>query len=263
MNANLDRRQFSQQLVAAAIATFGIAAASAAAPPQDVMVDFDAVYIPPLFLTGSAPKSADGPARARAAMARLQSRWTVLRPRLQATWPADAAWRRTLASVQVQLDNSARQAAAGEWAQAHESMEHVRIAMMQARVARGMDYALDRFTTFHETMEHLVLAGTRWDAATLSATQRSELEHLFAEARARWHSVERLNLDPRTLALSPAREAQCRKAMADESAALGALSQALRGGDNAALLNAAAAIKAPFIRAYTAFGWADGESPRA
>ncbi len=262
MTPTLDRRQFSQQLVVLAMAALGTVPALAAAPSQDAMIDFDAVYIPPLFLTGSAPKSAEGPMRAKAALARLQSRWPLLRARLEAAWPGDGGWRRTLDTVQGHIDSSTRYAAAGDWTHAHESLEQVRLSLMKARAARGMNYALDRFTAFHETMEQVVVAGSNWDAARLSPTQRSELERLYARARARWRAVETLNLDSRALALTPTREAQLRKAMDDESAALAKLSLVLRGDDAAALLKAAADIKPPFIRAYTAFGLSEGESPR-
>ena len=54
--------------------------------------------------------------------------------------------------------------------------------------------------------------------------------------------------------MSEAQQAQFNKGMADVTQALSRLSDALRGADNAALLKAAAAIKPPFARTFTAFG---------
>lgn len=237
-------------------------APAAGQPGVDAMIDFDGVYIPPLFLTGAAGKSAEGPARAQAALARLQAQWPALRLRMQAVWPGDASWRRSLQAVEGHIGEAARQAARAAWPDAHEALEHVRKALWLAREARGMDYLLDRFVAFHEPMEHLAGAAQQWTPATLGATQRAELARHFGLARARWHGIESQHLDTTTLRLSAARAAQLRRAMAEEGAALTALSQALRGDDAAVLLKAAAAIKPPFVRAYTAFGFGDGEERR-
>jgi hypothetical protein len=253
----LDRRSFSLLVLGALAARSPIASA---ATGDDAMIDFDTVYIPPLFLTGSAPRSAEGPARANAALARLQEHWPALRARMLAVWPRDAAWRRTLDAVQRHIDEAQRQAVHSGWDASHAALEQVRSALKQAREARGMDYALDRFVAFHDPMEHLADAASRWDAARLDAARRGELEQRFVQARARWRAVEALDIDARALRLSPAREAQLRRAMADEAVALHALSDALRDGDAAALLKAAAATKPPFVRAYTAFGLAETEA---
>jgi hypothetical protein len=271
MKSPLDRRRFSQFIFGAfaafaaseALAAGAAPTAAAASAADDAMIEFDSVYIPPLFLTGSAPKSAEGPARAKAALARLQASWPTLRTRLLAAWPGDAGWRGTLDAVQRHIAESDRLAARGVWPEAHEALEHVRAAMKKAREARGMVYVLDRFVAFHDPMEHLAEAGAKWDPRALGAAQRAEIEAHFVQARARWRELETLNLDARALRLTPVREAQLRQAMADESAALTALSMALRGDDAAALLKAAAATKPPFVRAYTAFGLAEGESPGA
>ena len=66
----------------------------------------------------------------------------------------------------------------------------------------------------------------------------------------------------RSWGLSPARQAQLRQGLADEDRALARLSQALAAGaPEAELLQAGAALKGPFVKAYTAFGWPAGETP--
>jgi hypothetical protein len=259
MTYTLDRRAFT----AMTLLTLAGRVRAVAKGDDGAMIDFDAVYIPPLLLTGAAPKSPEGPARAQAALSRLQAQWPALRARLQAVWPRDRAWLRTLDGVQGHVADAARHAGRGAWPESHEALEHVRMALKQAREARGMDYVLDRFIAFHEPMEHLADAAVKWTPTTLGPQQRAEVERHYAEARARWRAVEALQFDAAALRLTPVREAQLRKAMTDEGAALAALSQALRGDDAAALLKAAAATKPPFVRAYTAFGLADGEGPRS
>ena len=83
----------------------------------------------------------------------------------------------------------------------------------------------------------------------------------FALARAHWRRIEASPWDPAALGQTTARAAQWTQAKADESAALSRLSQALRDANDAELLKAAAAIKAPFVRGYVSFGWAPGEAP--
>jgi hypothetical protein len=262
MRTSLDRRQFSLLTLAATLGAplaLGSPAASAASAPTDVMLAFDRLYIPPLFLTGSAGKSADGPARADAALQRLVAAWPALHDQLRAVWPQDAGWRRTLAAVQGHIRKANDLATRRQWPESHEALEAVRMDLKRARDARGLDYLLDRYTAFHEPMEHLAAAGTAAGTA-LEGKARAALEHHYAEARARWRAIETVPIDAKALRLSPAREAQLRKALADEDAALAALSEALRGRDDAALRKAAAATKPPFVRAYTAFGLPVGEA---
>jgi hypothetical protein len=256
MTHTLDRRRFT----AAALLALAGSVHAVTRTDDGAMIDFDALYIPPLFLTGAAAKSPEGPARAQAALARLQGQWPALRGRLEAVWPRDTVWLRTVGAVQGQLADAARHAGRGAWPESHEALEQVRMALWRAREARGMDYVLDRFVAFHEPMERLADAAVKWTPSTLGPRQRAELEKHFVEARARWRPVEALPLDAAALRLTPVREAQLRKAMTDESAALQALSEALRGADAAALLKTAAATKPPFVRAYTAFGLAEGDA---
>lgn len=270
MRTSLDRRQFSflTSFLTAGVAlgaplALGPLPASAASPSTDVMLAFDRLYIPPLFLTGSAGKSADGPARADAALQRLVQAWPALHDQLRAVWPRDAGWRHTLAAVQGHIRKATDLAARRQWPESHEALEAVRLDLQRARAGRRMDYLLDRYTAFHEPMEHLAAAGATAAATPLDATARAALEHHYAQARARWRDIETVPIDARALGLSPAREAQLRKALADEDAALAALSDALRGRDDAALRQAAAATKPPFVRAYTAFGLPVGEAPRS
>lgn len=230
--------------------------AAATTPLKDAsrsaMVAFDAVYIPALFLTGSAGKSADGPAKAEAAMQRVLADWPARRAALLAALPGAKGWALTLDKVGRHLADAGQQVAARRWEASHETLEHVREAMFAARQALGVDYALDHYTAYHGAMETLANATT---------VQRPAMEADFAKARALWRRLEQLQLDPAAYGLSAPRQAQLVKALADETEALSRLSSALRSASDADLLKAAAAIKAPFVRAYVAFGWAPGESP--
>lgn len=221
------------------------------------MVAFDDHYIPALFLTGQAAAGPTAVPRAQAAMARMTALWPELRTRLAAVGRSSGepdVWRRALGKVDAHLAHAQRDANAGRWSQAHESLEHVRFALLDARRATGIDYALDRMIDYHESMEVLAGAGARARGEPLGVAGRQALTREYAAARARWESLERLPPDPVEHRLSPPRLAQYQRGMADERAALSALSDALRDADDTTLLEAAAAVKPPFARAYSAFG---------
>ncbi|MCY7308277.1 MAG: hypothetical protein LH632_19530 [Rhodoferax sp.] len=139
----------------------------------------------------------------------------------------------------------------------HTALEDVRIDLMKLRQARGVDYFMDRLTAFHQPMEVLALAGNSLKPQDLTPAKRAEMEKTFAEASALWRSVEQHLPNPQAYQLNAARLAQFNKGMADVTASLSRLSDALRGTDNLALLKTAAAIKPPFARTVTAFGHYD------
>lgn len=206
---------------------------------------FDAVYVPALFLTGSAGKTPDGPAKALAATHRLSDQWPAMKLALMAAVPDKKSWPNALQAVQGRLREAQTLASKAQWAQAHEALEHVRELLFKARRSLGIDYALDEFTAYHVAMEKL---------ANATGVRRPAVETDFATARALWRRIETLNFDAATYGLSPARAQQLAQARAAESDALSSLSLALRGGNDAEVLKAAAAIKPPFVRAYVAFG---------
>lgn len=254
--------QSTRRALVAVAALWSLCAANAA--PLDDMVAFDAVYIPALAITTGASQDSRNAPKAKAAARALQQQWPALEQRLAVTWsaPPSAAWTATLTSVDAHIQTSLVAVAKGDWKLAHEALEQVRLDLFKARQRQGMDYYVDRLTAFHEPMETLAIAGATLQPAQLDAVKRAQLEQAYGEARALWRGIERQPIDAVAYGLSAAREAQLRKSLDDETAALSRLSDALRGSDNAQVLKAAAAIKPPFSRAFTAFGRAEGESAR-
>jgi hypothetical protein len=216
------------------------------------MAAFDAVYIPALSLTSSASTDASVGARALAATQALDRRWPAMRPRLAQVW-GTPAWSGALDAVHRQIAAAVQAAGLADWHAAHEALEEVRIVLMKARQAHGMDYFVDRLTAYHEPMEVLALAG-KGDPARLTREQRAGLERAYGEALRLWEAVERHPVDPQAYGLTPARQSQMARGLAEERAALDALGRALQGQDPAALLEAAGAVKPPFARLFTSFG---------
>jgi hypothetical protein len=266
----LQRRAFARRCVGLSVALPALAAlplpagaAPAGADALAPMVVFDAAYVPALASTNAAGASPAAAQKASAAVRSLRGRWPQLKSALAAQPPSPAqraAWMRALDRVGQRIDQADRLAGRPDWPGAHEVLEHVRIELMAVRRAAGFEYHVDRLTAFHEQMETIAQAGAGWKPAELTPARRADLERSFAQAAALWREVERHPADPAAYRLSPAREAQWRKGLADESAALTRLSDALRAGDAATLLKAAAAIKPPYARAFTAFGAAEGET---
>lgn len=222
-----------------------VRAASLTDQARSAMLAFDGVYIPVLFLTGSAGKSAEGAGKASAAMLRAREQWPALRRAMEAAVPGQRHWVQALDAVQHSLQEADALVSKAQWERSHEALEHVREILYRARQALGIDYPLDHFTSFHSAMEKV---------ANATAVQRPAMEIDFAAARASWRRIEGMSFDPAVFRLTEARAAQLAQARTDESNALSRLSMALRGSSDADLLKAAAAIKQPFVRAYLAFG---------
>lgn len=247
---------------AATMAT-ALFAATAAAGPIDDMVAFDGHYIPALAATNVAATDPSATGRARAAVQRLTERWPDLRRRLVDTGRGvrdRAGWNAMLVELDRRIGEGDALARRDAFADAHEAFEQVRPAIGTARRRAGIDYFVDRLVDYHEVMERIALAAGPIRDAGLDAAGRDRLERDFAHARAAWLAIERTPVDARLHAMTPERLAQYQRAVADESAALSRLSDALRGSDRPALAAAAAGIKPPFARAYTAFGFAPGEA---
>ena len=241
----------------------GLAVAAGPPAPVVTMVRLDALYIPFLSLTSAAQADVKAAPKAAAAAARLPAAWPALQQALAAQPPAPAraaAWSHALQQATRQLTLAEQAVAKGDWKQAHEALEPVRMALMKERQAAGFDYFVDRLTAFHEPMEELALVGATLAPGAVDAQRRRDLEQTFVSARALWRDVEQHLPDARTYGLSAARDAQFRQGLAAEAAALSRLSDTLRGSDSAALLAAARSIKPPFAKVFTAFGLADGES---
>ncbi|RZS56934.1 hypothetical protein [Sphaerotilus mobilis] len=228
------------------LAATTLSATTLSADARQAMLAFDAHYIPRLFLTGSAPKSETGPAKARAALKRLVDGWPARRAALAAAVPGDARWTQALEAVQGHLMRASTQVASADWAGSHETLEHVREVLFEARRAIGIDYPLDAYTAYHGAMETLANA-TRLD--------RSAFQADLATARQLWRVLDEMPVDATAHGLDAERSAQLTKARQDETAALAQLTQALAAqAPDAEVLKAAAALKPPFIRAYLSFG---------
>jgi hypothetical protein len=262
MTASKPAFAFSRRALASVAALCAIGSAQAA--PLDDMIAFDGIYIQALAMSTSASLDPAVIPRAETSLAALAQQWPALRHRLSATWgpKPPAGWQLTLAGVGLHIDAAVAASRRSAWKHTHEALEPVRIELMQARRRQGTDYFVDRLTAFHEPMEALAVAGSTLRADQLDAKRRAELERSYVQARTLWRDVDQHTVDGAAYGLSAPREAQLRKALDGETAALGQLSDPLRRSDNGRLLKSAVAIKPLFAKAFTAFGQTDGGPAR-
>lgn len=233
----------------------GVAVVKVPAGAVRTMADFDAVYIAALAAsTAAATDSSKAPA-ARRTLDALQAQWATQQRALLAAWgtPAPSNWTSAVGTAGARIAAAVKAGTRPDWHAVHEELEEVRVGLREARVALGMDYFVDRLTAYHAPMEQLALAGTQWKPGDLTPQRRAELEHAWRQCMALWEGIERFPFDAAAYGLDPARSAQLQAALAQERQALQALGAALAGSDDATLLRAAAGVKPPFARAFTAF----------
>lgn len=233
----------------------GAAAVKVPADAVRTMADFDAVYIAALAASTAAATDAGKAAAARRTLDALQAQWTTQEGALLAAWgtPAPSNWVAAVGAADARIAAAVQAGMRPDWHAVHEELEEVRVGLREARVALGMDYFVDRLTAYHAPMEQLALAGTQWKPGDLTPQRRAELERAWRQCVALWEGIERFSLDPAAYGLAQAGWAQLQAALAQERQALQGLGAALADSDDAALLRAAAGVKPPFARAFTAF----------
>ena len=118
----------------------------------------------------------------------------------------------------------------------------------------GMAYFIDALTQFHEPMEGIALKATAAMADGLSDADIDGIKQNYTQARALWDEVLNWNFNPYDYGMDNAQGETLRQHLLEEDRALKQLDQALAGRDRKAILQAAVAIKPPFVQCYISFG---------
>jgi len=129
-----------------------LASAAAQAGPVEDMAAFERVYIPALALTNQPQAPAE---RVAGSLSRLAASWPGLRAAFSGK---DEPLEKALRITDTALAQAGQLLAQGKRAEAHEALEAIRPAFLQARRAAGIDLYVDRLTEFHDAMEELVKA---------------------------------------------------------------------------------------------------------
>lgn len=162
-----------------------------------------------------------------------------------APYDRDPAFATTLAKVGEVYERAARQVAAGQLAEAHETLEEVRDLLAELRRRNGVIVYSDHMNAYHAEMEHLLEGG-----AKLLGEPRGMLE-LMARAGVLDYLAARLRSEaPAALAADP----EFAPAVQAVEASVKALKQALLAQDAAAAREALGKLKAPYSRLFLRFG---------
>lgn len=210
---------------------------------------FDEVYIPALALTKQEQAKPS-----RAAFRKLAERWKQIQPALAETLAGDEKWMGELAAIDEIMQVSGRQIQAGQFAEAHETLEAVRDLMMEARRRQGVMYPLDSLSDFHSTMEDIVKPAMLWTPAKLSSEDLAGLRELVAVADEKWRVAENTKFNLDDFQIDQAKAQQLRPLIAQVRRAISELEDALEAGDKQAIIQAARGLKPPFAKTYMFFG---------
>jgi hypothetical protein len=233
-------------------AGFMLMAVSANAEVQSLAADsaaLDRVYIPALMSSGGKDL-----AKAQAAHQTYEKAWTIFAEKQRKAFPRNADWTKLLEEADKANADARTALANGNGTEAHNAQELVRHALCHQRQAMKVAYQPDLLTDFHATMEIIIATAQPGTADVASPEEIAALQSLLSKARTQWGSVKGAAWNPTDYALEGARLESYRAALEAEDQALDALEAALADGGKQTISKAAAALKPPFAKAYTAFG---------
>lgn len=176
------------------------------------------------------------------AISSFRAKWSALVADWRATPPPqyadDPMLVETLGTVARLAEQSAGQAALGDLAGSHETLEGIRDALGELRARNGVIAFSDRMNAYHELMEHVI--GHAYDTPAALAEDAAVLGFLAGQIGANRPSS----------ADSAAFEA----AFGALKASVDALRQAVRSGDAPRIEQARRALKGPYSRLFLRFG---------
>ncbi len=210
----------------------------------DAMVAAYGPYREALFRTNgqSQLESAQAIARAQQAWAEVLARFGQRAP---APYDRDPAFADSLGRVKAVYDTAAKEIAAGQLAQAHETLEAARDIQAELRQRNGVVVFSDHMNAYHLEMERALIDGPKWlqqDGHTLRlVAQAGVLAYLVA--RLREQAPASLKAD-----------ADFERALGAVEASVNQLREAAQSQDLARTKAALGQVKAPYSRLFLRFG---------
>ena len=144
----------------------------------------------------------------------------------------------TLATVSRLVEEAGAQAATGDLAASHETLEGIRDALGALRARNGVIVFSDRMNAYHELMEHVI--DHAYDSPAALAEDVAVLAHLAREIGAHRPA------EAEATAFGAAYGAL--------QASVDGLRAAIRSGDAARIVQARKALKGPYSRLFLRFG---------
>ncbi|MDR7542982.1 MAG: hypothetical protein QN120_01880 [Armatimonadota bacterium] len=227
----------------------GPAGASSPGLARD-MAALDRAYIPALALTSQA-----NVLLSVKAMAILVSQWQVFKSKYAGYIVADALWQADLVYVDEQIHKADAIVRTGEHlVDAHETLEGIRLRLLETRRRIGLEYYVDYLTEFHGPMEEIVLAAKDKTPATLIDTDVARIAQTLPEAWRTWLLVVHAPLDNEVFELSAAKLAQRQQALQAGTEILHALDQAVTDNSKEDIIKNAVTLKVNFAKLFMIFG---------
>lgn len=212
--------------------------------------DFDQAFIPPLAIT-----QAEKVNPSKKAMKILLPAWNQLKGKYYHAPTSDDALRKDFDKIEERIVkankivNSEKNLTA-----AHETLESVRYILMAARIRNNISYYPDLLTSFHEHMEEIYHSGADALPEDLNEDDIYALKVALQEALAVWERVKNAPFNPVEYGFSDKKARLREKLLAEETAALKRLDDALAGGDKEKIIAAAGGIKPKYAAQYKLFG---------
>ena len=228
-------------LRALAAACFFLLSPAAGAGLIEDMAAFERVYIPALALTNQPQQPAP---RVAASLERLARAWPRMR---EAFSGKGAALGRAVQATDRGIAGAQRLLAAGQRAEAHEALEAIRPAYIEARRVAGIEFYLDRLVEFHDVMEEVVKLANN-GASAAEVRERAE------QASGLWRLAEHPRFDAALFGFNDAKYGQLRSRAAQEREIIDRLLAALLMNDMPGATVLAKEMRTLFSQIYTMFG---------
>lgn len=222
------------------------AASVAAGPVADFEAAYDTAYAS--YRTALFATNTGDAAKSIGALQQLDRNWTGLMAQYRASPPPqfedDPLWDETTGEVRSLLDEAKTQAAEGDLALAHETLEGIREVLGSLHARNDVETFSDRMNAYHAEMEAIIGV----DTANMNASVRQSL--LERAAVLGYLATDVLSAPPASAAGNPdfAPLAAALQTSVDN------LLAAARSGDDAALLAAIGALKVPYSKLFLKFG---------
>jgi hypothetical protein len=227
-------------------ALFLSAAPAFAGPIADFEAALGAAYAEyrtALFRTNQKDKAATD-----AAITSFETKWRELAVRWGATPPPhlseDAGWKTTLDRVRTVTETAKTEAAAGDLAKAHETLEAIRDEIGTLRARNGLVSFSDYMNAYHEKMEEVLLREDK----SLTQPALGALREQAAVLAYLVKTVER-NASAKLKA-----DSDFMQALGALDKSVSALLEAARSGDATATQKAIEALKPAYSRMFLRFG---------
>jgi hypothetical protein len=219
-------------------------AAASAGPMQDFERQLTATYAhyrAALMQTNQKNKEAT-----EKAIADFEIGWAAILARKASPPPQymdDHKWSQTLDAVAGVLAEAKGEAAKGELAKSHNTLEAIRDLIGDMRQRNGIITFSDRMNTYHEQMERVVEGRYSTDANGLAKLREDVAVLAFVAEEVERYRPADLDQDQ-----------AFKQGLADMKASIVALQAAVRAGDTARLDGLRKALKPPYSRLFAKYG---------